>query len=159
MNPGTLSRVRRRTLVVAGAVVAVLAVVLAVLAVDRHGPAASPSAGSAFPASASRSPGTARPPAGMATVPLGQLPPEAQQVVRKIDAGGPFQNRQDGTTFGNRERRLPREPDGYYREYTVPTPGAVDRGARRVISGRQGELYYTSDHYATFQWIIRSSKP
>jgi len=67
-----------------------------------------------------------------------------------IDRGGPFPYRQDGATFSNRERRLPQQPNGYYREYTVPTPGAKNRGARRVVKGRNGETWYTRDHYQTF---------
>lgn len=67
-----------------------------------------------------------------------------------IDRGGPFPYRRDGATFGNRERRLPQQPNGYYREYTVPTPGAKNRGARRVVKGRNGETWYTRDHYKTF---------
>ena len=67
-----------------------------------------------------------------------------------IDRGGPFPYRQDGATFSNRERRLPQQPNGYYREYTVPTPGAGNRGARRVVKGRNGETWYTRDHYQTF---------
>lgn len=67
-----------------------------------------------------------------------------------IDRGGPFPYRQDGATFNNRERRLPQQPNGYYREYTVPTPGASNRGARRVVKGRNGETWYTRDHYKTF---------
>lgn len=93
-------------------------------------------------------------PPGMATVRVGQLPPEAQQTLRLIDAGGPFPYRQDGAVFANREGRLPAQKSGYYREYTVDTPGSADRGARRVITGSAGERYYTPDHYATFQVII-----
>ncbi|MEA2490668.1 MAG: ribonuclease, partial [Acidobacteriota bacterium] len=70
--------------------------------------------------------------------------------LRLIAAGGPFPYRQDGTVFGNREDLLPSQPRGYYHEYTVPTPGASNRGARRVIRGNNGELYYTNDHYRTF---------
>jgi ribonuclease T1 len=68
-----------------------------------------------------------------------------------IDAGGPFPYpKKDGSVFSNRERRLPAKARGYYREYTVPTPGANNRGARRVVQGREGETYYTDDHYRTF---------
>ena len=67
-----------------------------------------------------------------------------------IDNGGPFPYRQDGATFANRERRLPQQPHGYYREYTVPTPDAKNRGARRVVRGRNGDTWYTRDHYETF---------
>ena len=66
-----------------------------------------------------------------------------------IERGGPFPHRQDGAVFENRERRLPQQPRGYYLEYTVPTPGAQNRGARRVVKGRNGETWYTRAHYRT----------
>ncbi|NYI93624.1 guanyl-specific ribonuclease Sa [Amycolatopsis endophytica] len=81
---------------------------------------------------------------------LSGLPPEAGQTWRLIQAGGPFPYRTDGTVFQNREQRLPGRESGYYREYTVPTPGSEDRGARRLVTGGQAELYYTGDHYASF---------
>ncbi len=81
---------------------------------------------------------------------LSQLPPEAASTWALIEDGGPFPYARDGTTFGNREGLLPRQPDGYYREYTVPTPGERDRGARRLVTGEGGELWYTADHYASF---------
>jgi ribonuclease T1 len=71
----------------------------------------------------------------------------------QIDAGGPFRYRKDGTTWENRERRLAKQPPGYYREYTVDTPGESDRGARRIIAGGSGEMYYTRDHYGSFVQI------
>lgn len=86
-------------------------------------------------------------------IPAGNLPPEARDTLRLIAAGGPFPYRRDGVVFGNREHRLPAKPRGYYREYTVPTPGARDRGARRIIAGGQREYYYTDDHYRTFRRI------
>jgi ribonuclease T1 len=70
-----------------------------------------------------------------------------------IEKGGPFPFRQDNTTFGNRERRLPEKPAGHYREYTVPTPGLSHRGARRVVRGKTGETFYTRDHYRSFMRI------
>ncbi len=82
------------------------------------------------------------------------LPPEARQVIALIKAGGPFAHARDGVTFNNREGQLPKRRRGYYREYTVKTPGARDRGARRIISGRAGEFYYTDDHYRTFKKVI-----
>jgi ribonuclease T1 len=82
------------------------------------------------------------------------LPPEARQTLELIQAGGPFPYTRDGVVFGNREGELPKQPRGYYREYTVKTPGARDRGARRIIVGRGGERYYTDDHYRTFRRII-----
>ena len=78
------------------------------------------------------------------------LPDEALATLALIKQGGPFPFRKDGMTFQNRERRLPKRGRDYYREYTVPTPGARDRGARRIIAGAGGELYYTADHYRTF---------
>lgn len=81
------------------------------------------------------------------------LPPEAQRVVEQIEAGGPYACPKDGSTFGNRERLLPPMPRGYYREFTVPTPGSAGRGARRIIAGDGDELYYTADHYQSFELI------
>lgn len=82
------------------------------------------------------------------------LPPEARATLALIRAGGPFPYARDGVVFGNREARLPKRVRGYYREYTVPTPGRHDRGPRRIVAGRSGELYYTDDHYRTFRRII-----
>lgn len=83
------------------------------------------------------------------------LPPEALATLALIQRGGPFPFRQDGSTFQNRERRLPSRPRGHYREYTVSTPGARDRGARRIIAGGHPprEFYYTADHYRSFRSI------
>ena len=96
------------------------------------------------------------------TVQLAELPPEAKQTLALIQRGGPFPYpRKDGSTFGNREKRLPMQAKGYYREYTVPTPGSRDRGARRIVAGEgrggdvatSGEYYYTDDHYGSFRRI------
>ncbi|UGY90625.1 ribonuclease domain-containing protein [Streptomyces gobiensis] len=92
---------------------------------------------------------------GMAVVTPDQLPEQARETLRLIDDGGPFPYRKDGTVFGNFERRLPRQARGYYREYTVPTPGSRDRGARRIVTGENGERYYTSDHYDTFKAVVQ----
>ena len=81
------------------------------------------------------------------------LPKEARETLALIRSGGPFPHRKDGSVFGNRESLLPKRERGYYREYTVRTPGAGDRGARRIIAGRGGEYYYTEDHYRTFRRI------
>jgi ribonuclease T1 len=75
------------------------------------------------------------------------------EVVATIDAGGPFAYRQDGTIFQNRERRLPLHPVGFWHEYTVPTPGSRDRGARRVVGGDDDSLFYTRNHYGSFVQI------
>jgi ribonuclease T1 len=96
------------------------------------------------------------PASGLPVVRLADLPPEAARTVRLIDAGGPFpEPEHDGGTFGNREELLPDEPYGYYREYTVPTPGLETRGARRIVTGGAGELYWTADHYSSFSRIRR----
>lgn len=85
-----------------------------------------------------------------------RLPPEARRTIQLVRAGGPFPYpRNDGVTFRNAERLLPAKSTGYYREYTVPTPGSGDRGARRVVTGGDPatappQWYYTGDHYASF---------
>lgn len=90
---------------------------------------------------------------GYPVITYDELPPEALDTLSLIDSDGPFPYSKDGSTFQNRERLLPRKPNGYYREYTVITPGEDDRGARRIIGGDEGERYYTDDHYASFYWI------
>jgi ribonuclease T1 len=87
-------------------------------------------------------------------VPTAELPAEARETLALIKAGGPFPYQRDGAVFGNREGLLPKRSRGYYREYTVRTPGARDRGARRIVAGRGGEHYYTDDHYRSFRRII-----
>ena len=92
------------------------------------------------------------------SVGLARLPPQAQATYRLILAGGPFASRKDGSVFGNFERSLPPEPRGFYREYTVVTPGARNRGARRIVCGGEppttpSACYYTADHYASFRRI------
>lgn len=90
------------------------------------------------------------------TVNLSQLPAEARNTLKLIDQGGPFPYpEKDGSTFFNRERLLPNKPNGYYREYTIPTPGERSRGARRFVVGIQGEIYYTSNHYQSFFRVLR----
>lgn len=93
-----------------------------------------------------------RPPA-IADIPYAQLPVEARATIALIRKGGPFPYAKDGAVFGNREAILPRHDRGYYREYTVKTPGERTRGARRIIWGRGGEFYYTADHYNHFRRV------
>jgi ribonuclease T1 len=89
------------------------------------------------------------------------LPPGARETLARIRNGGPYPFRRDGAIFQNRERRLPERPRGYYREFTVETPGSRDRGARRIVAGAgstgsiqtSGEYYYTDDHYRSFRRI------
>ena len=94
-----------------------------------------------------------------AAVALATLPLQAQATYRLVLSGGPFPYPKDGVVFGNRERQLPRKARGFYREYTVKTPGSRDRGARRVVCGgeppsRPEVCYYTDDHYASFSRIV-----
>lgn len=96
----------------------------------------------------------AHPDDGLPTVEVAALPDQARTTMRLIRSDGPFPYHQDGTVFQNRERLLPREPSGYYHEYTVETPGSRDRGARRIIAARDGTLYYTDDHYDSFRRIV-----
>jgi len=86
-------------------------------------------------------------------VTLSSLPVEAKETLRLIKQGGPFPYPRDGVVFGNYEKRLPKKQRGYYHEYTVKTPGARNRGARRIVCGQVSECYYTGDHYQTFKLI------
>lgn len=112
-------------------------------------PAATPAAQPATPVRATRTPDD-----GLPTIARSQLPREAQRTITLIQQGGPFPYDKDGATFGNREGLLPKRPSGYYKEYTVVTPGSRDRGARRIVGGAGGELYYTDDHYDSFKRVI-----
>jgi len=84
---------------------------------------------------------------------VAELSVEARDTLHAIKQGGPFAYPRDGVAFKNYERILPKQPRGYYREYTVKTPGARNRGARRIICGKPVECYYTADHYQTFKRI------
>ena len=97
---------------------------------------------------------------GVASVVNTGLPAQGHEVLAQIRQGGPFRYEKDGTVFGNRERLLPGQKRGYYREYTVPTPGLNHRGARRIVcGGQQPQLpdacYYTEDHYSSFKLIVQ----
>jgi ribonuclease T1 len=103
---------------------------------------------------------TAQESAALSTVALSSLPVQAQESHRLVLQGGPFPYSKDGTVFFNRERLLPGQARGYYREYTVPTPGSRDRGARRLVCGGERPIepqacYYTADHYASFRRITQ----
>jgi len=106
----------------------------------------------AIPATAQKAPATA--PAAAVGVKLADLPLEARQTVALIRKAGPYPYARDGAVFVNREGALPRQKRGYYREYTVKTPGERTRGARRIVAGSGGDLYYTDDHYSHFRRIL-----
>jgi ribonuclease T1 len=137
------SRLRRtrRPLVALLALVVALVVGYTVKAADSHDPSPAPS-GSVSAAARGRA------------VALSTLPPQVSATVRLVRSRGPYPfPRNDGVVFHNFEHVLPREPDGWYHEYTVPTPGSDDRGARRLITGRDGAFFYTDDHYETFHRV------
>ncbi len=103
---------------------------------------------------------TPLPGSAIASVAYTGLPVQGREVMEQIRQGGPFRYEKDGTVFGNRERLLPGQKRGYYREYTVPTPGLSHRGARRIVCGGQqprapDACYYTEDHYSSFRLIAQ----
>jgi ribonuclease T1 len=157
---------RGRTWCRIAGVIATAAVALAVAGCTPAGGAPGGGAGAPPPAAgaAQTRPGgpvqaaakaVATPRSGLATVRLADLPKEARRTVELIGQGGPFPFQRDGITYQNREKILPKQSQGYYREYTVVTPGSKDRGARRVVAGRAGELYYSDDHYQSFREVVR----
>ena len=95
-----------------------------------------------------------------AVISVAELPPAGRVTYELIRAGGPFPFDKDGMVFGNRERMLPAEKRGFYREYTVKTPGSRDRGARRIVCAGPARVphacYYTADHYASFRMIVEN---
>jgi ribonuclease T1 len=100
--------------------------------------------------------GDVDPDSGLPWIQESELPPEGQHTLELIDAGGPYPYPgKDDTTFTNIEGLLPAQGEGYYKEYTVETPGSPDRGARRIVAGSGGEFYYTDDHYRSFRRIAR----
>ena len=134
---------RRVGLVSGLAAVAVLAASLSTILVQARTPSPSSLPGSA-----------------VASVALTGLPPQGQEVMEQIRQGAPFRFGKDGTVFGNYERQLPNQRRGYYREYTVPTPGLSHRGGKRIVCGGQrprspDACYYTEDHYTSFRLIVQ----
>ena len=106
-----------------------------------------------LPSALARSHSHAHDAASIQTVTVAELPPQARETLQLVRQGGPFPYPRDGVAFGNYEHILPRQPRGYYHEYTVKTPGAHDRGARRIVCGVAPECYYTDDHYRSFRRI------
>ena len=92
-------------------------------------------------------------PSSLPAINASQLPKEARQTLALIAKGGPYPYDRDGVNFGNFEGLLPKKSGGFYKEYTVPTPGESDRGARRIIVGKDSAKYYTPDHYESFKFI------
>ncbi|NUR73804.1 MAG: ribonuclease N1 [Hamadaea sp.] len=143
----------RRRLPVLVAVAAVLVVVLATalgFCAGRSTDSPAPTATSAVPVAGAKTPVS-----GLPTVAVAKLPQQARDTLALIDKGGPYPYDRDGIVFGNNERLLPPQNRGYYHEYTVPTPGSRDRGARRLIVGQNGDIYYTDDHYESFRQVLR----
>ncbi|MFB9314949.1 ribonuclease domain-containing protein [Nocardioides plantarum] len=119
----------------------VLGVVIGIWLLNGRDPGTGTDPGPASTAQA----GSLDPDSGLPYVEVDDLPDEAVTTIRLIDDGGPFRYDQDGATFGNDKGVLPDQPRGYYAEYTVETPGSDDRGARRIVAGDRGELFWTAD--------------
>ncbi len=149
----------RRPWVVGAVVLVLLAALVAVvgtLLAGQGAPAAAPAEPGDCRIVTPEAPGAG---SGLPVRPLCALPAEAADVVVSIRRGGPFPHARDGSTFRNAERLLPARPAGYYREYTVSTPGESDRGARRLVTGSGGEFYYTADHYGSFVVVDVAAAP
>lgn len=137
----------------------VIAVVALVVALVGGGPVTAPQetpstqTTTAEPGPASAPPSVANPSA-LPSINASQLPREAQRTLALIAKGGPYPYDRDGVNFGNFEGLLPKKSSGFYKEYTVPTPGEPDRGARRIIVGKDTAKYYTADHYDSFKFIV-----
>ena len=107
-----------------------------------------------MPASAQREGAPQRMQAALADISVKALPSEARETLKLIEKGGPYPYDRDGIVFGNFEKRLPLKDRGYYHEFTVKTPGVKHRGARRIVTGKGDEKYYSDDHYKTFKRIV-----
>jgi ribonuclease T1 len=146
-----------RLLVLAAVLVLVVGLGM-VLSSTQEGPVSPPvPAGSTAASAPVRSTAASAPAvdgSGLEAVPASSLPPEARETLALIARGGPYPYSRDGAVFSNFERLLPRKPGGYYKEFTVRTPGESDRGARRIVVGESGDKYYTPDHYESFFHIL-----
>jgi ribonuclease T1 len=108
----------------------------------------------AMPAAAQREAAPQRIPIALADISVNALPSEARETLKLIEQGGPYPFDRDGIVFGNFEKRLPIQERGYYNEFTVKTPDVKHRGARRIVTGKGGEKYYSDDHYKTFKRVV-----
>jgi ribonuclease T1 len=161
--------VPRRTYLLVGAACALLLVIAGAFALGRTTSkrttastaatvvAAGQTKSSSAKPSTTRGTGTSRPTvprSGLPTVKASALPPEARTTLALIATKGPYPYSRDGVVYNNLEKILPNQGKGYYHEYTVVTPGSPDRGARRIITGKVGERFYTDDHYASFSEVV-----
>ncbi|NWL32291.1 ribonuclease domain-containing protein [Paenarthrobacter nitroguajacolicus] len=158
-----MNRNRNKLVAFAGLVIAVVVLVVAMVgggsltAPTTAPPSGVPTAGqSTTPASgtATSAASAVANPSTLPTINASQLPKEARQTLALIAKGGPYPYDRDGVNFGNFEGLLPKKSGGFYKEYTVPTPGESDRGARRIIVGKDSAKYYTPDHYESFTFIV-----
>jgi ribonuclease T1 len=153
-----MKRSSNRLLAFAGLVIAVVVLVVAMIGGGSLTAPSSPPASSGSAATTTAAPtksaAAASNHSGLPAVNASQLPKEARQVLALIAKGGPYPYREDDGIFGNFEGLLPKKSSGFYKEYTVPTPGESDRGARRIIAGSDGAKYYTADHYDSFKFIV-----
>lgn len=150
---------RSRSTLLAVLAVAVIVLAWVVVRVGTTGPdAAQPGARANATAPVGTSPEKTDPASGLPWIAASALPSQARDTLRLIRSGGPYPYpRNDDKTFRNSEGLLPRHPNGYYREYTVKTPGSSDRGARRIIVGAPDEKFWTDDHYDSFSRIREGS--
>jgi ribonuclease T1 len=123
--------------------------------VPAEEPDGQPSGSDGADAPGGQAPEGTDPESGLPWIAVDRLPPEAHDTLATIDSGGPYPYEEDDTTFQNREGILPDHEEGYYREYTVETPGLDHRGALRIVTGSNEEYYWTDDHYSSFSRIAR----
>ncbi|WP_420180211.1 ribonuclease domain-containing protein [Paenarthrobacter sp. TA1.8] len=156
-----MNRNRNKLVAFAGLVIAVVVLVVAMVgggSLTTQSTTPTPGSTPASPAVAVTNPAATGPAVANAstlpTINASQLPKEARQTLALIAKGGPYPYDRDGVNFGNFEGLLPKKSGGFYKEYTVPTPGESDRGARRIIVGKDSAKYYTPDHYESFMFIV-----
>ncbi|MDR6639639.1 ribonuclease domain-containing protein [Paenarthrobacter nitroguajacolicus] len=155
-----MNRSRSKLVAFAGLVIAVVVLVVAMVgggaltAPSTAPPAPSSAQTTTEPGSVSTTRAAVANPSTLPTINASQLPKEARQTLALIAKGGPYPYDRDGVNFGNFEGLLPKKPGGFYQEYTVETPGESDRGARRIIVGKDTAKYYTADHYVSFKFIV-----
>lgn len=148
-----MKRSSSKLLAFAGLVIAVVVLVVAMVGGGSLTAPAGVQTTTAEPGSAATAPTVANP-SDLPEINASQLPKEARQTLALIAKGGPYPYDRDGVNFGNFEGLLPKQSSGFYKEYTVPTPGESDRGARRIIVGQDTAKYYTADHYDSFKFIV-----